>query len=88
VAKGNGAAALEDDEELAGLIRALTMWRVSWKISQATVADRMGTVQSAVSELEGGSAQPRVSTLQRYARAIGCRVVLRFEPAVEDPTES
>jgi transcriptional regulator with XRE-family HTH domain len=60
------------------------MWRVSLKISQATVAKRMGTVQSAVSELEGGGPQPRISTIQRYARAIGCRVVLRYE-VVEEP---
>jgi transcriptional regulator with XRE-family HTH domain len=41
-------------------------------ISQAEVASAMGTTQSAVSDLERGATDPRLSTLQRYARAVGC----------------
>lgn len=45
-------------------------------LSQADVAGRMGTTQSAVSDLERSGADPRVSTLMRYARALG--IPLRF----------
>lgn len=49
----------------------------------------METTQSAVSDLERGTADPQLSTLQRYARAVGARVVVRASlpcsPASEDP---
>jgi transcriptional regulator with XRE-family HTH domain len=49
-------------------------------LTQAEVAARTGTTQSAVARLESGSAQhsPSIATLQRYARALGCRVEVRF----------
>jgi len=43
-------------------------------MTQAMVADAMETTQSAVSELEGGATDPRLSTLQRYARAVGAQL--------------
>lgn len=39
-----------------------------------TVAAAMGTTQSAVSDIENGRVDPRLSTLQRYARAVGGRL--------------
>src|SRR5215470_11075199 len=50
-------------EELAGLRKAA-------RLSQTEVAARMGTSQSAVARLEGGDADVRASTLERYAAAI------------------
>ncbi|HEY6739280.1 MAG TPA: ROK family protein, partial [Actinopolymorphaceae bacterium] len=41
---------------------------------QRVVADRMRTTQSAVSDLELGRVDPRLSTLQRYARAVDSRL--------------
>lgn len=69
------AAAHQDAAERSRLLRQLVEHRRShW--SQTAVAKAMGTTQSAVSDLEGGATDPRLSTLQRYARAIGCRLYL------------
>jgi predicted transcriptional regulator len=43
-------------------------------LSQTQVAARMGTSQSAVARLEAGLADVRMSTLERYAAAIGSLV--------------
>jgi len=72
------AAALDDDTELANLMRCLYELRLARGLTQAEVAARMGTTQSAVSDLERTAVDPRISTLQRYARAVDaslkCRV--------------
>jgi len=49
-------------------------------ITQADLAERMGTTQSAVARLESGRGKqsPSLSTLRKYARALGCRVELRL----------
>src|SRR5215469_401135 len=53
------------------LVADLTAQRRSAGVSQTEVAARMGTSQSAVARLESGGADVRVSTLERYAAAIG-----------------
>jgi predicted transcriptional regulator len=40
-------------------------------LSQTQVAARMGTSQSAVARLEAGASDTLVSTLERYAEALG-----------------
>jgi transcriptional regulator with XRE-family HTH domain len=51
------------------------------KVGQA-VAERMGTTKSAVSPLEaGGRHSPSVTTLKKYAHAVGCEVEIRLVPA-------
>ncbi|HVA03092.1 MAG TPA: helix-turn-helix transcriptional regulator [Acidimicrobiales bacterium] len=45
--------------------------RLSVGLSQTEVAARMGTSQSAVARLEAGEADIRLSTLERYAAAVG-----------------
>lgn len=56
-------------------------------MTQAAVAKRMGVTQSTVSELESARyPDPRLTTLQRYARAIDCRFVVDVLPPPEDPT--
>ncbi|MCM0082193.1 helix-turn-helix transcriptional regulator [Geomonas sp. Red32] len=49
-------------------------------ITQAEVAKRIGTTQSAVARLESGSGKhsPSLATLRKYARALGCRLELRL----------
>jgi DNA-binding XRE family transcriptional regulator len=56
------------------LVRALTERRRAMGISQTMVAARMGTSQSALARLEAGGSDPRLSTLERYARALGDEV--------------
>ena len=49
----------------------LTSRRLSVGLSQTEVASRMGTSQSAVARLEAGESDVRLSTLERYAAAVG-----------------
>jgi predicted transcriptional regulator len=56
------------------LVRALTERRRAMGISQTLIAARMGTSQSALARLEAGGSDPRLSTLERYALALGDEV--------------
>ena len=56
------------------LVADLSEQRRAAGLSQTEVAARMGTSQSAVARLETGDADVRVSTLERYAAAIGSQV--------------
>lgn len=47
-------------------------------LSQTEVAARMGTSQSVVGRLEGGGVDARLSTLERYATAVGHRLDVRL----------
>ena len=70
------------------LVAGLTAQRRSAGLSQTEVAARMGTSQSAVARLETGDADVRVSTLERYAAAVGSQVawLARAQPdAAADP---
>jgi ribosome-binding protein aMBF1 (putative translation factor) len=53
------------------LLRSLADRRRELGMSQTQVAARMGTSQSALARLEGGEVDPRISTVERYARALG-----------------
>jgi transcriptional regulator with XRE-family HTH domain len=54
--------------------------RASAGMSQAEVAEKMGTTQSAVARLESGRGKhsPSLATLRKYAHALGYRVDLRL----------
>ena len=66
--------ALEEEFALAGeLIGA----RAKAKLSQAQVARRMGTSQSAVARMESGRA-PSLTSLRKYAKAVGRRVEIKL----------
>lgn len=52
-------------------------------LSQTEVAARMGTSQSAVARLEAGSADVRLSTLERYATAVGFDLEWQLEERPE-----
>ena len=59
------------------LLRALTERRQELELSQTLVAARMGTSQSALARLEAGEVDPRISTVERYAHALGEELALR-----------
>jgi ribosome-binding protein aMBF1 (putative translation factor) len=61
-------------DERRQLVADLTEQRRWAGLSQTQVAARMGTSQSAVARLESGDADVRVSTLERYAAAIGSQL--------------
>lgn len=68
--------ALEDEFDLAA---ALIAARARAALTQAQVAERMGTTQAVIARLEGGQTKPSVRTLERFARATGTRLQIRFE---------
>jgi len=49
-------------------------------LTQAQVAKRVGTTQSAIARLESGALKhsPSIATLQKYAQALGYRVEVKF----------
>ena len=59
---------------VAQLIRA----GMAAKPTQAEVAKRLGTTQSAVARLEGDRVSPSIATLRRYAEATGTRLTVGF----------
>jgi len=67
------------EEEFAFLDEFLKA-RAAAGMSQAEIAERMGTTQSAVARLESGRGKhsPSLATLRKYARALGYRVDLRL----------
>jgi transcriptional regulator with XRE-family HTH domain len=48
-------------------------------LSQTTVAAQMGTSQSVVARLESGALDMRLSTLQRYAAALGLDLMIELK---------
>ena len=74
-------AAYDAKAEEFALTRELIAARTQAGLTQADVAERMGTTQSTVARLEGGKAVPSMRSLQRYAQAVGCRAVVRMEHA-------
>src|SRR3954451_2649840 len=60
--------------------RALAAVRDESKISQTAAAAAMKTSQSALWRLETTATDARISTLQRYAHALGMRLQLVFVP--------
>ena len=54
--------------------------RTAAGVTQAEVAERIGTTQSAVARLESGKGKhsPSIATLEKYAHALGCRLELRL----------
>lgn len=69
----------EDAEELDSLIDHLVELRKQKRMTQKDVAKRMGVKQPTVSGFENQDSDPRISTLQRFARAVGARVCLEVE---------
>jgi transcriptional regulator with XRE-family HTH domain len=74
-----------------GLLDDLVALRKRKRMSQDDVAERMEISQSAVARIESGERDPRLSTLRRYAMAIGAVVehrVLDDEAPAVRPAKS
>jgi transcriptional regulator with XRE-family HTH domain len=54
--------------------------RTDQGLTQAQVAQKIGTTQSAVARMESGSGKhsPSLATLSKYADALGCKLELRL----------
>ena len=62
-------------EELA-LLDEFLRARAERGLTQAQVAEKIGTTQSAVARMESGRGKhsPSLATLSRYAEALGCKL--------------
>lgn len=69
------------------LLAELVARRRAAGLSQSQIAERMGTSQPAVARLEAGEVDARMSTVERYAAALGHRMELRLRPAGEQPPD-
>ena len=64
------------------MLRAILKIRKEAGITQDQIAERMGTKRSAIARLETslatGKHSPSIATLRKYAKAINCRLEIRF----------
>ena len=67
------------------LLRSLAEKRKAAGISQRELARRMATSQPAIARLERGEVDPKLSTLARFAAAIGQQVDWRIRPVRRRP---
>ncbi len=65
------------------LVAELLARRRELGLSQTAVAARMGTSQSAVARVESGAADVRLTTLERYAAAVGRQLDWRLRAREE-----
>ena len=65
--------ALEDE---FALIEALISARVSKKMTQKELAEKVGMKQTAIARLEGGESNPTYLTLSKIAKVLGKKVAL------------
>jgi DNA-binding XRE family transcriptional regulator len=71
-------------DALAGefdLSRELIAARVRAGLTQAEVAERMGTTQSVIARLESGAQMPSVKTLLKFAKATRSRPIIKLRAA-------
>ncbi|WP_080408411.1 helix-turn-helix domain-containing protein [Burkholderia ubonensis] len=82
LADGKVKAAYDALEDEYTALRALLAARQEAGLTQAQVAERMGTTASAVSRLEASLTSekhsPSFATLRKYAAACGKRLVISF----------
>jgi transcriptional regulator with XRE-family HTH domain len=72
-----GYDAIAEEFELASL---LIEARTHSHLTQAELAEKMGTSQSTIARLESGKAKPTLATLRRLAKATGMRLKISLEP--------
>lgn len=61
------------------LLHDLVALRKANGLSQGDVAERMGVTQAAVSQFERYDTNPKLSTVRRYALAVGAKITHRVE---------
>jgi transcriptional regulator with XRE-family HTH domain len=64
-------------------IRAVVEARLQAGLTQAELAARMQTSQSAIARLESGRVKPSASTLEKLAKATGTRLKISFDPIAD-----
>lgn len=75
----------EDAQSRSSLIDVLVKLRKTLGITQTEVARRMGVKQPTVSGFENEGSDPRLSTVQRYARAVEMTVTWNLQSCSWSP---
>lgn len=78
-------AAYDELETEYSLLRELLLARQRSGLTQAEVAEKMGTKPPAVTRLETALSDnrhsPTIATLKKYAQAVGCKLEVHLVPA-------
>lgn len=73
--------AYEELEEEYELAKEMLAARARAGLTQEDVAEIMGTTKSAISRLEAvGKHAPSLTTLKKYAQAVGCHLEIKLVP--------
>lgn len=80
LAKAGVKAEFEKLSDEYGLLDEFLKARAAQGLTQAQLAEKIGTTQSAVARMESGSGKhsPSLATLSKYAEALGCKLELRL----------
>jgi putative transcriptional regulator len=62
----------------------LKRYRQVWGLTQRQVAERAGTTQRIIAEIELGKYNPSLEVMERLAGAFGMRVEVAFKPRLSD----
>lgn len=71
-----GRVAYEDEVRISAFRAMVYRLRVEAGLTQAELAERMGTTQSAITRMEGGAARPTLETLEKLAAPVGAELVV------------
>ncbi|PZC43275.1 MAG: Transcriptional regulator, contains XRE-family HTH domain [Chloroflexi bacterium] len=77
----NSAELREEVERLSPrhrVIAEVVKTRASRKLTQTALAERLGVPQHHISRMESGAHTPTIETLDHVARAMGCRMEVKF----------
>ncbi len=73
---GVGQRAYEDEARISEFRDLVYRLRSEAGLTQAELAKRMGTTQSAIARMEGGGSRPTLETLEKLAGAIGQEMIV------------
>lgn len=74
--KGDVADGYRDEARIAQFREFVYHLRVAAGLTQAALAARMGTTQSAIARMEGGGVRPTLETFEKLAAAVGADLVV------------
>lgn len=69
-------AAYEDEARITAFRTLVHKLRTDAGLTQAELAERMGTTQSAIARMEGGGTRPTLETLEKLAHAVDSELVV------------